>query len=202
MKFFMYLLALSCNINFSLSSTDIAWIDNIVKKINMEFKWKMISIFMFDILNHDKVDNLISLKITQRFVGSRQISEIHRYKNILLYGWEKKYLDFTIMGKPGGGNLSIMYYNPFATKFFIEIWSRVMEAGLIKYSENLRRKSEFTDTDSVFRKVRDQHIFQRLLMVLVLGYFISFMARIFIFKINIYYLNLSFDSQIITYNNT
>ena len=48
--------------------------------------------------------------------------DMNIFKNILLYGWEKKYLDFTILGKPKDENLTIMHYNPFTKIFYTETY--------------------------------------------------------------------------------
>ena len=49
--------------------------------------------------------------------------DINILKNILLYGWKQKYLDFTIIYKNKGNNLIIMHYNPFTVKFFTESYN-------------------------------------------------------------------------------
>ena len=44
---------------------------------------------------------------------------IEEFKNILLFAWHNKYLDFSIIGKNSDGNLKILYYNPFTENHFI-----------------------------------------------------------------------------------
>ena len=41
--------------------------DNVVKKVNLEMKSKMITIFMFENPSYDQNDDLILSKITQKF---------------------------------------------------------------------------------------------------------------------------------------
>ena len=48
--------------------------------------------------------------------------DMNIFKNILLYGWKKKYLDFTILGKDKDNNLTIMFYNPFTKIFYNETY--------------------------------------------------------------------------------
>ena len=44
---------------------------------------------------------------------------IDEFKNILLFAWHNKYLDFSIVGKDPYGNLKILNYNPFTKTHFI-----------------------------------------------------------------------------------
>ena len=48
--------------------------------------------------------------------------DINIFKEILLYGWKEKYLDFTILGKSKGNNLTIMHYNPFTKTFYTDTY--------------------------------------------------------------------------------
>ena len=69
---------------------------------------------------------------------------------------------------------------------FENLMSRTVESGLMIYQENKQLKSEFSDMDLIFRKIQDQYILQRFLIILVLGYLVSLLTFISELLINRY----------------
>ena len=151
------------------------------KKLNLGIDWVMLpQKLSFSACIDKMLHNQIVVCMTTNFAGDSYV---------------KKHLDgngkstLKLLDADLYGDFAMFLYengSPFMENFE-DLLSRFVECGVIKYWENILRKSEFTDIDLIIRKIQDQHTLQRLVIILVLGYFISFSTFLFEILISKYF---------------